>query len=116
MKITLIEMTLRNFKGIRERSIKFSPTTQIFGKNKAGKTTIMDAFLWLMFGKDSTDRKTFEIKTLDANNQPYRKLEHEVMAIINIDGERTEVRRVFKEKWERPRGQQEDVFKGHVVS
>ena len=114
MKITLIEMTLRNFKGIRERSIKFSPTTQIFGKNKAGKTTIMDAFLWLMFGKDSTDRKTFEIKTLDANNQPYRKLEHEVMAIINIDGERTEVRRVFKEKWERPRGQQEDVFKGHV--
>lgn len=114
MKITLIEMSLRNFKGIREKTIKFSHNTLIYGKNKAGKTTLMDAFLWGLFGKDSTDRKTFGLKTLDSNNQPFRKLEHEVKLLLSIDGERTEIRRVFKEKWERPRGQQEDVFRGHI--
>jgi exonuclease SbcC len=42
----------------------------------------MDAFLWLFFGKDSTDRKDFEIKTLDENNKPYHRLDHEVSAVI----------------------------------
>ncbi|RYG55303.1 hypothetical protein EON80_30830, partial [bacterium] len=68
MKIVLKALTLINFKGARSRTIDFSEVTNIYGDNATGKTTIKDAFCWLFFGKDSTDRKDFEIKTLDGNN------------------------------------------------
>jgi hypothetical protein len=29
---------------------------------------LCDAFTWMLFGKDSSDRKDFEIKTLDQYN------------------------------------------------
>jgi exonuclease SbcC len=69
MKIELKKLSLTNFKGIRSFEILFDHITDILGDNATGKTTLMDAFLWLFFGKDSTDRKDFEIKTLDENNQ-----------------------------------------------
>ena len=52
------------------------------GVNGVGKTTIFDAFTWLLFGKDSTDRKDFEIKTLDKNNKVIPQIEHEVSASV----------------------------------
>ncbi|MBP7398205.1 MAG: AAA family ATPase [Chitinophagales bacterium] len=73
MKISLKKLSLLNFKGIRQRTIEFNDVTNIFGKNEAGKTTLFDASLWVLFGKDSTDRKDFAIKTLDENNEPFHK-------------------------------------------
>ena len=69
MKQVIIQrMTLVNFKGIRDLTIEFQPSvTSIFGANGSGKTTIFDAFTWVLFGKDSKDRKNFDIKTLDAS-------------------------------------------------
>lgn len=55
--IKLKKLILENFKGIKQLKIDFSNVTNIFGDNGVGKTTIFDAFTWLMFGKDSTDKK-----------------------------------------------------------
>ena len=64
--IKLLSISLLNFKGIKSISINADgANTDIFGANGTGKTTIADAFTWLLFGKDTTDRKDFEIKTLD---------------------------------------------------
>ena len=60
--IKLKKLILENFKGIKELKIDFSNVTNIFGDNGVGKTTIFDAFTWLMFGKDSTDKKDFSIQ------------------------------------------------------
>jgi exonuclease SbcC len=113
MKIELKKLSLTNFKGIRSFEILFDHITDILGDNATGKTTLMDAFLWLFFGKDSTDRKDFEIKTLDENNRPYHRLDHEVTAIILVDGEQINIRRTFKEKWVKKRGSNEQEFTGH---
>jgi DNA repair exonuclease SbcCD ATPase subunit len=113
MNIQLKAMTLINFKGISNLIIDFNPVTDILGENATGKTTVFDAFLWLLFGKDSTDRKDFEIKTLDSKNRPMHKLDHEVMAVLDVDGSEIVIRRVYREKWTKQRGKSESEMTGH---
>lgn len=103
-----------NFKGFRNMTIEFNEEiTTICGRNGSGKTSIFDGFTWLLFGKDSQDRKAFNIKTLDANGYAIPKLPHEVSATIVVDGETIELCRRFNEKWVKRRGQIEEEFTGH---
>lgn len=113
-KITIKTMALTNFKGIRSLTIDFNEkTTDIFGANGTGKTTIIDAFTWLLFGKDSTDRQSFEIKTLTDGNVAIPKIEHEVEALISIDGKDIRIKRTLREKWVTKRGSAESEFSGN---
>jgi DNA repair protein SbcC/Rad50 len=117
MKITLEKLSLLNFKGIRSLSVDFhGKDVDIYGENATGKTTIIDSFLWLLFNKDSTDRKDFEIKTLDENNDPYRRLNPEVSARLNIDGDEVVLKKVYEENWVKKRGSIETVFSGHSTT
>ncbi len=111
--IILKQLNLINFKGIRSLSLDLDESTSVFGANGTGKTTVFDAFTWLLFGKDSTDRKDFEIKTLDENNLAIPKIEHEVNAIIIVDGEEISIKRILKEKWVKQRGALEAEFTGN---
>lgn len=113
-KITLEKMTLINFKGIRNLSLSFNDVTTIKGDNGTGKTTIVDAFMWLLFGKDSSDKKDFSIKTKDKNGITIPKLEHEVNASININGQSITLRRIYKEKWVKKRGSEIAEMQGNV--
>lgn len=114
MEIKLYSLKLKNFKGIKEFQIDFNcKNTNIYGANATGKTTIFDAFKWLFFDKDSNDRKDFNIKTLDANNKPINFLEHEVEAILVVDGVNMTFKKILKEKWVKKRGQSEQEFSGH---
>lgn len=115
MRNTTIEtLRLTNFKGIRDLEINFNGSiTSILGKNGSGKTTIFDAFTWLLFGKDSEDRKVFDLKTLDSSGVAIPKLPHEVFAVLNVDGATITLCRRYKEKWVKRRGSAEDEFTGH---
>lgn len=117
MEIKIFSLKLKNFKGIKELKIDFNcQNTNIYGANATGKTTIFDAFKWLFFDKDSNDRKDFNIKTLDSNNKPIHFLEHEVEAILVIDGVDMTFKKVFQEKWVKKRGQSEQEFSGHETN
>jgi len=111
--IELIKLELRNFKGIKSLDVNFNQITNIRGDNATGKTTIFDAFTWLMFGKDSKDRSTFEIKTLDSNNEPLHGLEHSVVGILRIDGKVWTLKKAYKEKWTKRRGDTAKDLTGH---
>lgn len=112
--IIIKEIHFVNFKGFRNMTIEFNEDiTTIYGRNGSGKTSIFDGFTWLLFGKDSQDRKAFNIKTLDENGKAIPKLPHEVSAIIIVDGETIELCRRFNEKWVKRRGQIEEEFTGH---
>lgn len=117
MEIRMYNLKLKNFKGIKELQIEFNgKDTNIFGANATGKTTVFDAFKWLFFDKDSNDRKDFNIKTLDENNNPIHFLEHEVEATLIIDGQDITFRKMLKEKWVKRRGQENQEFAGHETN
>ena len=112
-QIILSFLKLKNFKGIKDLTIDFSNITNIFGENATGKTTINDAFTWLLFDKDSKDRTSFEIKTLDSNNNVIHGLEHEVTGVLNVDGKNITLSKIYKEKWTKRRGEAEKQLTGH---
>lgn len=114
--VKVMKLVLINFKGQKHLEVNFNPdVTYITGDNATGKTTIMDAFLWVLFGKDSQNRADFNIKTLDAEGKAIHKLEHEVTAVIDVDGIQTAFRRCYKENWVKKRGAVEPVMDGHSV-
>lgn len=116
MRIKLIKLRLSNFKGIREFVLDAQgKDVRVYGDNGTGKTTLSDAWHWLLFGKDSKDQANFEIKTLDQNNEPIHNLEHEVEGILEIDGEKLKLRRVFREVWTKKKGSAKETFSGHTT-
>ena len=112
--IKLKSLELLNFKGIRELKVEFNDDkTNVCGQNGSGKTTLFDAFTYVLFGKDSRDRKDFNIKTLDENNKPIPRLPHEVKCVLEVDGESIELCRRYCEKWTKKRGSAYEEFTGH---
>lgn len=109
----IVKLCLNNFKGITDLTINFEDQTTFGGRNATGKTTLFDAFTWLLFGKDSQDRKDFEIKPRKSDNTTTDRLEVEVMATLLINGSETVLKRTFREKWVKPRGESQDQFTGH---
>lgn len=113
--VKLLRMTLRNFKGIKDLTVEFGEVTDVCGANATGKSTINDAFTWVLFGKDAqgnSDTK-FGIKTVGPDGKPYEKLEHEVTAVLDVNGECIELRRALVEDWVKPRGSAEVTLKGN---
>lgn len=112
--ITIREMSLLNFKGINDMRVTFDPReTSLRGRNGSGKTTVFDAFTWLLFGKDSNDRKDFNIRTLDADGKVIEKLPHEVTATIITGGQIVTLRKCFVEKWVKKRGSAVEEYDGN---
>ena len=113
--ININSITLINFKGVKSKTIEFKDTTNIFGANATGKTTIFDAFVWGLFGKDSSDRKDFEIKTLDQNGNTTKEVEVEVKIVLTVNGEQVSIQKILKENWVKKRGSEFREFSGNVT-
>lgn len=113
--IILKSLELVNFKGITHAKFDdLNPKeNSFFGKNEAGKTTLFNAFLWLLFGKDLNNRKDYEIKPLDSNNKPTKGLNAEVHAVLLINNEEVTISRIYKEKWKTIKGSEQKSFDGH---
>lgn len=119
MQIKINRLTTLNFKGLRSLDIEFNSITNIFGENATGKSSIFDAVLWLLFGKDSTDRTTFQIKPVDSAGTVCDRMrdEHvEVTGYLTIDDQDVELRRTYSENWVTKRGESVKTFAGHVQS
>lgn len=115
-EIIILRLILLNFKGIRSLMIDFDEhETNIYGANAAGKTTVFDAFRWILFGKDCNDRKDFNIKTIGTDGKPIERLPHEVTAELLVDGEQISLKKCYVEKWTKKRGSAVETFCGHSV-
>nr|DAZ61652.1 MAG TPA: chromosome partition protein [Caudoviricetes sp.] len=112
--IIITKINFLNFKGIRDLSVEFNKDlTSIYADNGLGKTSIFDGITWVLFGKDSKDRKSFGIKTYDENNRVIPRIPHEVTVTLLVDGEEVTLCRRYNEKWTKKRGSAEEVFDGH---
>lgn len=115
-KILLKSLSLVNFKGVRDFSITFNDgITTVCGDNGTGKTTLYDAYLWLLFGKDSTGRSDgangFNVKTTGEDGKPIYRLEHSVTAVLEVDGKEIKLQRSLVEKWQKVNGTTDEVMK-----
>ncbi len=103
-KIKLGKLVMQNFKGCTDRTVEFSDRTVISGANAAGKTTIRDAFMWLLFNKDSTGATNFQIRPLDADGRQIDNVEIMVEGTLTVDGKEVVLKKVQKQIWRKRRG------------
>lgn len=113
-RITLLSMDIQNFKGCTGRTIDFADKTKICGANATGKTTIFDAFTFLLFNRDSLGSSDFDIRPLDADGKMIDNIEISVKARISVDDEEFELKKVQKQKWVKKRGTDSREFQGNV--
>lgn len=115
MIVTLKEMRLRNFKGVADATFTFGPRTIVKGTNGTGKTTLVDAYNFCLFGKDSKGRSDANFKRRDpsADYAVMHKMEYAVEVLLDVDGKEKRFERVLTEKWTRKRGDADQSLTGH---
>lgn len=115
--ITIKNMKMRNFKGFKEFELNANDTDlTIFGETGSGKTTVFDAFWYVLFGKNSQNKQDFPWKPLDEDNNPIHHLETEVELILTVDGQELKLARMTKENWTKKRGFETSEFTGHTTT
>ncbi len=113
MRMTLKKISIQNFKGCKDRIINFGNRTAIKGINGSGKTTIADAVMWVLFGKDSSGASTFDIRPKDSQNNDVDFVDIKVESIWDIDGRELTLVKNQKQKWVKKRGSEEQTFQGN---
>lgn len=115
MKITIKSIHIENFKGINMLDVNFSVKTKISGQNAVGKTTIFDAFTWLLFNKNSAGDEKFNVRPLNEGMR-VDNVEIKVSAILDVDGKGVELSKTQKQNWVKKRGTDTAVLQGNVNS
>jgi len=113
--VRINSIRLSNFKGCTDLKFDFNgENAVIIGDNGTGKSTIFDAFCWVLYGKDSHDRSNFDIKTIDrTTGEHIHKAEHCVEVVLSINGSAQTLKRVYLESWVKRRGEESTTFEGH---
>lgn len=96
--ILLKSIEIKNFKGIKELAIDFTHRVEIHGRNGLGKTSILDSFLWCLFGKDSSGSSSFSVRPLNPDGTIKEHHDVDVHCILSIDGADKSLRRRWVEK------------------
>ena len=104
IKLKLKSLHLENFKGVKSLDLTFGDKTKIKGQNAAGKTTVFDAFTWLLFNKNSAGEEKFNVRPLDVDGKRVDNVEIKVVAVLEVDGKEVELSKVQKQKWVKKRG------------
>ncbi len=111
MKIRIKSIKITNFMGIKSFACEFTDETTISGDNGTGKSTIYDAFLWCLFGKNHRDNKDFYIKnTVDTS---LNREDHCVEIALDVNREEVLLSKIYREKHEKIKGAEVSTFTGH---
>ena len=120
MKMQLISLTLENFKCYEHMEFRFDGrNASIFGANGTGKSSVYDAFTWLLFGKDSKgSAKSEALKPIFTSGENEGKVKDSgaitsVEAVLLVDGVERKLKRTYYELWSTKRGSAEKTRDGH---
>lgn len=116
MKMMLKSLHLENFKGSKLLDVNFTGKTKIKGQNASGKTTVFDAFTWLLFNKNSAGEEKFNVRPLDKDGKRIDNVEIKVAAVLDVDGKEVELSKVQKQNWVKKRGTDIVTLQGNVNS
>ena len=100
---------IQNFGNIKDLSINFGRKTLISGRNESGKTTINDAYSWLMINKLANGSQADGIRPHDRNGIEDDNAVISVSAVIEIDGSEKEFLKEQRKEFTQKTGK----FKGN---
>lgn len=115
--IRLLKLSIENFKRIPHLELDFNGTNwSIFGRNAAGKTSIYDAFYWLLFDKDSHGAKDFDVEPRDTSGKVINpEAVTVVSAVLDCDGAEYKLEKHYYQKWQQQRGAAERSYVGNTA-
>ena len=102
--LLLKSLRIENFKGCKKREIQFGSVTDIYGDNGTGKTTIADAFTWLLFDRDSSGSTKFGVRPRNEDKSLVNHVEIIVEGEFEVDGSPLSLKKVQKQNWVKKRG------------
>lgn len=98
-KVLFLKLELLNFCGIREASYDFSDAiTTMSGRNGIGKTSIINAITYVLFGMDHQGN-SLDIKTFDKDHTIIKEIPHEVTLTLSVDGDVVTFKKTLNDKW-----------------
>lgn len=116
MKIELKKLSIQDFKGIQNFVLTVDgKSVNVYGDNATGKTTLVDAFQWVLFDKNSEGNSKFGIKPLNPDGSEKHYLETTVELTLGVDSNDITLKKVYKEKWSKKTGEEEKEFSGHTT-
>ena len=87
MKIELMSLEVKNFKGLKSFDLVLNgEDVCVYAENGVGKTTLKDAFRWCLSGKDSNGDTDFGLRPVDGKNNPIKGLVTSAELCIATDG------------------------------
>ena len=107
--IKIKSLHIQNFGNIKDLSINFGRKTLIIGRNEAGKTTINDAYSWLMTNKLANGSQADGIRPHDRSGIEDDNAVISVSAVIEIDGAEKEFLKEQRKEFTQKTGK----FKGN---
>lgn len=115
-KLSIETIKFRNFKGEVSKEYNLTRLNVFRGTNETYKSTVVDAWAWLLTGKDasglSDTNSNFDIKHR-VDGVVADKIEVSVSAVIIVGGETFTIERQLKEKWIKPRNAEYEQFAGN---
>lgn len=117
MKIKLKSMLLENYKKFGQPvTFTFFDRTKISGKNKEGKSTLENAYMEILTGKEVDGTQPDGIRPQGSDGVDLNRADIIREVVLDIDEKETTIRKITKQKWRKPHGQVEEVLDGNTVS
>lgn len=112
MDLKLITLELENFKGVKKFRLETGGDSAIIvGKNGVGKTTLADAFYWLLTDESGDGSSSFSIHTNGPHGEP--KANAVVSASLQINSKNITLKKEYAQKWTKKRGSARAEFTGN---
>ena len=105
----------RCFHGEREFHADFGEKTRVSGKNGSGKSTVMNAVMEVLTGKNADGTQADNVRPI-VNGQEVEGVDVERTIVLNISGKETEIKKITKQKRERVDGEMQYVPGSNVNS
>lgn len=118
MQIKLKSIHLTNYKGKGTHNFHadFGDVTRISGRNKSGKSSVMDAYLDVLTGKLADGSEPNGVRPHDENGKDLNRDDVVRELVFDIDGTETVVKKVTSQKWVKKRATTEEVFEGNKTT
>lgn len=110
-KVEISKIVIQNFKGIKNETFEFGPRTEIKGGNAQKKSSIYEAYLWSLFGKNARGEQV-NVQPRNEQGEIIHKLNTSVELHLIVNDNELVVKRELKEDWVKPRGTNEEQLKG----